>query len=207
MDAQKVPIAQKNQPAMYDNCEQTSNHLTIRSILCPSHLESPHSECRERMSFLRIIRPTRPPCPPWSRMNCPLETAASLLLPAGRSQVANAEQTPSYSLLQLDEINASQYGSLLKVESGNTSREFVQQIREVTKANRKLLGRVGEQKATIEIRGHLNYEKNQIRNQYYSGAYCFYQSTWIDGKGLYKTLFLSVGKNYVLFLIAECGFL
>lgn len=87
--------------------------------------------------------------------------------------MANVEWTPSCSLLQLDEINASQYGSLLKVESGNTSREFVQQIREVTKANRKLLGGAGKQKATIEIRGHLNYEKDQIRNQYYRGAYFF----------------------------------
>ena len=52
--------------------------------------------------------------------------------------MANAEWTPNRSLLQLDEINASEYGSSLKVESGNTSRGVVQQIREVTKANRKL---------------------------------------------------------------------
>lgn len=56
-------------------------------------------------------------------------------------------------MLQLDEINASQYGSSLKVESGNTSREFVQQIREVKKANRELFWGWGNKKLVLKSEG------------------------------------------------------
>lgn len=83
-------------------------------------------------------------------MNFPLEMPPSLLLTAERAQVANAEWTPNCSLLQPDEVNASPYGSRLKVESGHTSREFVQQIREVTKANWKLFWGWGNKKLVLK---------------------------------------------------------
>lgn len=125
MDAQNVHIAirKKNK----QECKITvSRHLTLTIWILKVYsilvILSSHSECRKRMGFLRIIHPTHPPYPPWSRMNCPPEMPASLLVTIERSPVADVEWTPSCSLLQLDGLSASQYGSSLKVESGNTNK-------------------------------------------------------------------------------------
>lgn len=87
---------------------------------------------------MRIIQPTHPPYPPCSRRNCPLEAPASLFVAAETAQVVGAEWTPNWSLLQLWGVDARCSDSSFKAEGGNTSKEIVQQIREITKANRKL---------------------------------------------------------------------